>query len=512
LSSLGGIGGARPVGAPDTEETAAAASTSAQAAAGPSLEIGSRGEDVRALQQQLVRLGKLAGGTAAADGIYGRMTQSAVAAFQRSAGLTPTGTADPATRASLARAAGGGTPPAPPAGAKPNDILFLGMGKDTRHEVNDLKARGVKVLGINDSAKPDEVTLKVGGRTQTYDLTKDAEIDRYVRDIGVSGAKAREAASIIKGSGADARDETAQVVKAFAEAERGDRKIERLVLSGHSVGSGVWGDENGFFELETMKKVSQAFPRAAGQVEDFLVAGCYSSSENHVQQFREMFPNLKTSMAYGDSAPGTWSGAMVHNKAWEEATRGSDPGKVTRDIVAGTRKGENVATWNIEDGYQADGPQKPLAELRAELARTDPATRPFFTGEQIVADTQSGPLRDSYRAIQRLLGSRQLPASERPALEARRDATIRVIFYDALVKGKFQEAYGGRIQAGFAALGLVAPDFSKLSRKDALASVAAFESALAARNPKPAAAQALRPLLTDGLKDLKPSVIPNSWV
>ena len=46
--------------------------------------------------------------------------------------------------------------------------------------------------------------------------------------------------------------------------------------------------------------------------------------------FREMFPKLKTVWAYGDSAPGTWSGAMPHNRRWEGATRGHDPSRLTR--------------------------------------------------------------------------------------------------------------------------------------------------------------------------------------
>jgi len=509
VSNVGGVGRRDPVDGQDAASAAAPLPAAEHPHDPGTLGFGARSDDVKAVQEDLRKLGYLAPGPV---GYYGRQTQSAVADFQKANGLTPTGDIDAKTLAALRGAVELGAKKAAP-GARPNDIVFLGMGKDTRFEVRDLQARGVKVLGINDSAKPDEVTFKVGGRMDTYDLTKDADVDRYVKDIGLTGGKAKQAADLVKLAGADARDETAQVVRAFIQAERGERTMERLVLSGHSVGSGVWGDENGYFELETLKKIAAAYPKAAAQVEDFLVAGCYSSSERHVQLFREMFPNLKTSMAYGDSAPGTWSGAMVHNQRWEEATRGrGDPGRLDRELLAGTRKGDNVAIWNAADGYQADGPQRPLAELRAELARTDPATRPYFSGEQNVADTQSGPLRDSYRAIQRLLGSREVPASERPALEARRDATIRMIFYDAPVKGKFQEAYAAPIQVGFAAVGLPVPDFSKLSRKDALAKIEAFETALAARNPKPAAAQSLRSLLVDGLRDLKPAVIPNTWV
>ncbi len=477
-----------------------------RAAAAATLAIGSRGDAVHALQEQLKKLAYLGEDP---DGIFGSRTQGAILDFQRQNGLSPTGTLDEATRAALANAVELGAKK-PAAGAKPNEIVFVGMGQHTPAEVRDLSRRAA-VLGITDARTPDKLEFKVGGRLQSYDLTKDAEIDRYVRDLGLSGAKATEAAGIIRGSGPDARDETAQVVRAFVQAERGERTIERLVLSGHSIGDGVWGDANGSFEMETMKKIAKAYPRAAGQVEDFLVAGCYSSSERHVEIFREMFPNLKTSMAYGDSAPGTWTGAMVHNARWEQATRGHDPSKLTRDIVAGTRKGDNVATWNATDGYQADGPQRSLADLRTDLARLEPTAARTFSGDAVVADTQSGPLRDSYRTIQRLLGRPDLPAADRPRLEALRDKTIRMIFYDAMVKGKYQEANGAAVRAGYQALGLSAPDFGRLSRKEALAKIADFERALAARTPKPQAAQALLPLLT-GLRDLTPAAIPNNWI
>ena len=77
------------------------------------------------------------------------------------------------------------------------------------------------------------------------------------------------------------------------EAEMGERTIERLVFSGHSVGSGVWGDENGI-EMAPSKKTMDIFPKASGQVEDVLLAACYSGGQNTMKTYRGLFPNLKT--------------------------------------------------------------------------------------------------------------------------------------------------------------------------------------------------------------------------
>ncbi|GIW72574.1 MAG: hypothetical protein KatS3mg102_2116 [Planctomycetota bacterium] len=466
-----------------------------------------RSEAVEAVQRLLASLGYDPQGV---DGRFGRGTERAVAAFQRAQGLTPTGVVDAETLARLDEALQLGA--VRPRGPAREELLFVGMGQYARHEAKDLERRGVRVRGVFDTAVDDQVTLSAGGRRQTFDLTTPEGIRGYVAALGVSGDKAAELERILEATGRDARDEVAQVMQALVEAERGNVRLERMVLSGHSVGSGVWGDNNGFFGLETLESLLKAFPRAAAQVEDFMIAGCYSSSEQHVQRFRAMFPNLKTFWAYGDSAPGTWSGAMIHNRIWERATRGHDYGAVERRLAAGTRKGENVATWNIEDGYQAAGPSRPLAEVRAELEGMQATYDACFRGEQTVQDTQRGPLRDYYRRVQELLGNPALPAGERPALERLRDQTIRLIFFDHPVKVRFQETFGAQIEAGYRALGLQPPDFSQLSRAEALAAIERFERALTQRVPPPREAAELLPILVDGLRDLRPSVIPNTWV
>jgi hypothetical protein len=80
------------------------------------------------------------------------------------------------------------------------------------------------------------------------------------------------------------------------------------------------------------------------------------------------------------------------------------------------------------------------------------------------------------------------------------------------VAPKFAEAHASTIKAGFEALGMPVPDFKTLSRRDAMAQVAQFEQKLASTTPRPAAADRLLPLLTDGLRSLKPSQIPEAWV
>ncbi len=62
------------------------------------LSVGSRGNDVRKMQQRLIELGYLTG---AADGAYGYQTANAVRTFQRANGLSVDGAAGPATLTAL---------------------------------------------------------------------------------------------------------------------------------------------------------------------------------------------------------------------------------------------------------------------------------------------------------------------------------------------------------------------------------------------------------------------------
>ena len=57
-------------------------------------QLGSRGQEVRSIQQKLRSLGFYAGSV---DGIYGAQTRRAVVAFQKSVGITADGVAGPKT-------------------------------------------------------------------------------------------------------------------------------------------------------------------------------------------------------------------------------------------------------------------------------------------------------------------------------------------------------------------------------------------------------------------------------
>jgi hypothetical protein len=151
-----GLGAACAVFTSDIGVAAARSAASGLARSQPSpLRLGSRGPDVRVLQQRLVGLGYLPTGTT--DGVYGMRTWHAVVAFQGWQRLHRDGVVGARTRVSLASAA------RPRSWARLRRALEL----DLQRQVLLVVARGrtVRVLHIS-SATPGYLTPR--GRFQIY--------------------------------------------------------------------------------------------------------------------------------------------------------------------------------------------------------------------------------------------------------------------------------------------------------------------------------------------------------
>lgn len=392
-----------------------------------------------------------------------------------------------------------------PATPRSNDkILHVGMNAPSTEEVRSLRARGADVTSVQSSRTQD--TVKVGART--YDLADQAQRDAFVGTLRLPADQSAKVSAAIDQAGSGGRDEMAQIARTWAVGERGGAVPSRLVMSGHSVGDGLWGDHNGRIGLDALGSLARAMPSAAKQVEDLNVAACYSGGREGVDAWRAIFPNVKTVMAYHDSAPGAYSGATTHLGRWEAATRG-DTGEIRRGIVAGTRKGENVTVWSRDGGYDDGRAPQTLDAARARHQATASTTAAYFDGTTPVDNPQRGPLRDHYNAIQGLLQRTDLPADERRALGEERSKTIRMLFFTDTVLPRFQQAHASTVRAGFAAVGMDTRDVSRMSRRELLDATTEFERrASTSTSPE---ARRLLPLL-QGLRDLSPSTIPDGWI
>ncbi|MCB9653709.1 MAG: hypothetical protein H6729_06220 [Deltaproteobacteria bacterium] len=380
-----------------------------------------------------------------------------------------------------------------------DDIMHVGM-RDANHYETDALERRAKARG--------QAIIKVGGDTstvtgndgKTYDLSKTADITGFAKTLGLPADQTKKVADAIEKAPKSGRDEMAGIAKTWAKAEKGGRIPSRLIVSGHSVGGDFFGDR-GSLPKDSLMDLASAMPRAAGQIEDIHLSGCYSLGRSTTEDWRAAFPNLRTAMAYNESAPKAESSAPSHQLAWEAATRGRT-NKLSRSIAHGS------VVWSQKSGFD-DGEALPkLKDLKDDLKAKEGTFPDYFDGTKKVTDHARGPLREYYKAIQRVIEHPSLPKSERDALRAKRDQTIRLIYFDVIAQS-FAKERAGTIRDGYKAAKLTAPDFAKLSRKDAVAEIDRFLAKTA--GSKDPAVLELRDQL-EGMKALDAKRVPPTWI
>ena len=382
-------------------------------------------------------------------------------------------------------------------------IVHFGLNGGAATEAGLLDKKNADKGGAKSIRNQQEQDVLVRGGKRMDLASEDGRRD-WLATLGLGEDTITKVDAILRDAGGGARDELGQLVEVYAQAETGERRMDRLVLSGHNVGAAMWGDDNGSVPFSTFVDFRDAFPSAAGQVRHLMASACYSGGEKQMDTYREAFPGLLSIMAYTGSSPGTYSGAQNHLTRWEKATEKGDGSNVDQDIAKNTRKGENVATWNAKDGYQGDEPT-PLSEVEAELSQGEAVYERYYTAGEAVTDPQSGELRTYYNQVQRALRHPEIGDARRPELEERRDKTIRLLFYH-LIRARFSQQYASELQSGYSAAEQTLPAYATLPRADALTAIGAFRDAGA-----DGGAVALD-LLQRGLVELDSTVIPEQWI
>lgn len=429
---------------------------------------------------------------------------SSLAATSETGSVTPAGAALAALDQLLARE---DLQPPPGTDVQFNDrILFVGMNNPTlysagaQHEINELRKNGVDMVTVTDS-KAGQDKIRVG--SVTYDLTTAEGRSGFVSTLRLSAEKAEKVAKALEGADAESRDELAGIAQHWAIAERGGTAPSRLLMSGHHVGSGVYGDGNGRISWTSLKALSEALPRGAAHIEDLHIAACYSGGEAKDTQYREMFPNLKTVWSYNGSAPGAGSGATVHEAAWERATRGraSDVSSTVESLKnRNIRKADVIYT-------NGNASVMNLAVLRSEVEARESVFTTHFDGSVVSASSQTGPLREYYNRVQSLLASPNVTGSERATLEGRRDVTIRILYYGSHIAPRFAQEHGAALSAAFQQAGLTAPNLATASRVEVRAALEALQNSTT-RTPEIESALSL----LEGYYNLSSNVVPEGWI
>jgi hypothetical protein len=383
-----------------------------------------------------------------------------------------------------------------------NGIVYMGLNHyahDESRKLNDLNRGTGGAISATPQVKQDHITK--GGIE--YDLKTESGAAQYITTLGLPDHVALQAAEFLHAAGGQARDELAQFIRILSEAEMGERKIDRMVLSGHSVGSQIWGDDNGQVSFSELEELFEMFPKAAAQVQHVMLSACYSGGEVGMQRYQGMFAGAESLWAYHGSSPGTWTGAMDHMAEWENATKsGKDAGGVDPELAKGFRKDKNVATWNKEDGYQGGKPMN-FHQIKNDIDGNESMFQNHLSGQTAVSNPQSGPLRDYYAMIQRAINHPDCPSEFRTQMLERRDQTIRLLYFQ-LICTKFQSHHMQTLRRDYQEAGMEVPTFANMTRAEVLAHIA--ELAASAEG-----SEALR-LLQQGLGNLDSEVIPTSWV
>ena len=382
-----------------------------------------------------------------------------------------------------------------------NGIVYMGLNHyahDESRKLNELNRGAGGAVSAKPQIKQDHI--KKGG--VEYNLTTEAGAAQYIATLGLPDHTAIQAAEFLHGAGSKARDELAQFIRILSEAEMGERKIDRMVLSGHSVGSQIWGDENGNISFDQLEDLFHMFPKAAAQVQHVMLSACYSGGEVGMNRYQGMFAGAESVWAYHASSPGTWTGAMDHMVEWEKATEaGKDAAGVDPELARGHRKAENVSTWNKVDGYQGDKPMN-FYQIRTDLDNNEQMFLNHLNGREEVTNSQAGPLRDYYNMIQRAINHPDCPSEYRNQMLERRDQTIRLLYFN-LICTRFQAHHAQTLQRDYQEAGMELPNFANMTRAEVLAHI----EQLAASSDS----ESVR-LLQEGLGQLNSEVIPTSWV
>ena len=244
-------------------------------------------------------------------------------------------------------------------------------------------------------------------------------------------------------------------------------------------------------------------PPQAGAAQDGTQGGA---------NYHTMFPNVQTILAYEGSSPSIATGSPAHMKRWEHATQGKDVKSMDPNLEQGYHKGENVAVWSAQGGYQAnasgvdEGASEFMERLRdPEVLKT---IAEFDSGAKDSVDPDSGDLKMFYDTIQLALGNPDVKGADRDWVQQQKDKVLRLRYYHAM-RQHFGQAYANDLKAGYAEVGIPMPDYSQLSRKDALAQIQQF-LARAQGHSSPSVTRCAQ--LLEGLKDLSPSVLLFQWV
>ena len=391
---------------------------------------------------------------------------------------------------------------------KSEKITFLGLNPDSKNvELATLKraAGADNVTGLTGSDKQDQV--KLGGAYA--DLNTEEGLRRAMAQLpNLSADKAQQLTAFIQASGEGSKDELYQLVAQLWNGERGKGLMKRLVISGHSWGSSVWGDNNGSIPFPHLERLTRLFPIAAGQVEDLMFSACNTAQIAKLDQYHRMFPNLKSIWGYAGYSPSAGTGSTRHIGEWEKGSRGHDSAGVDkgREKVnqgSGPRD-QNVAVWSEAKGYktQSHYAEMSYGDLRSAVDRLLPIYDQAFA-QGVIDKSQLDQLQT---LLQNMTGMHaDALGGELERFQQMNARTLYLRHWPNITKN-FAATHRAKLEAGYRDAGQTLPNFAGMPRNQVLEQIRSFTGAV-----KGDASREAAKLLTEILRDLDQNQIPDTW-
>lgn len=392
-----------------------------------------------------------------------------------------------------------GAPPAPPP-KKPvprgGNILYIGVNMfaselpalQKQYEDSKLQVRSVTATKL-------ETKFRVGKKT--FDLTGAQGVKDFVATFGLGAADAQTLEDVINLHAPGERDEIANVIRVYAATESDGRdRMSRVVLSGHIGSDSVHSDTSAGLpdarvKFEGLVRLQGVFPKAAAQVKHLMVAACFGGEESLINKYYiKAFPNVKTIEGWTVLCPSPTSAAIG---AWARRTD-SDP-------TQAPKLGTGRATWS-GGVYQGDMPL-PVAETMANFQTDETTFQKYVSGDLADPSAGQGWLARYYERLHNAQARIEITGADRTFIDEHVFKGFRLRHWKAMTS-QFWKKHKSTIQAGYGSA--TSPDYSKLSRKDALAAIGRFDTeAKGTQADKDAAAALLH-----GVRDLT-SVLEDTW-
>lgn len=384
------------------------------------------------------------------------------------------------------------TPPPVPGG----NVLYIGMN-NYKPEVAKLGAiyRGTSVKVTTVTVTEDSKTESGGS---SFDLNTDSGMLGFARTLTADAAVADEIKKLLAAQKTSDRDDLAHVIAVYALTEKdGLDRMSRVILSGHSYGTKIYNKEvKGAIYFDALVRLASLFPKAAAQTKHLLVLACLAGAEDLVKNiYKKAFPNLQTFWGWTDTCPTGWGAAKALGE-WSEVTD-KDPIKLAMPPAG-------QANWAM-GVYQTDAPVDSvalMAGLRADESKFDQ----YFAGTKVDADNHSGFLYEYYRRSRTAeQQTTTIVGADHAYAKLHADQSFRLRFWSAMVSN-FWKKNEATIAKGYGSASV--PKYGRMSRKDALTAIAAFDSASTATGPDKVEARRL----LNALKDLDPAELSDNWL